>query len=128
MYYCASRLSSEKSNKFNLELQQHLYLNITCCKQKNNPDPNILANCITNGYLLPIEKYMPIQSLSHKQRGFFNKPWIRKCLKICIKTKKKMFKLAKKVMKLELLKNIFLIQIIGKLTVLHIFQFMRLIK
>ena len=94
IYYRRSKLSSDEWKQFNLELKQ--YLNQTCGKQLTNLDPNFLANCITNGYLLLIEKYMPIKSLSRKQKRFFNKPWITNGLKISIKTKNKMFKLTKK--------------------------------
>ena len=70
-----------------------------------NLDPNFLANSITKGYLLLIEKYMPIKSLSRKQKRFFNKPWITNGLKTSIKTKNKMFKLAKKSNETEIIEK-----------------------
>ena len=89
LYYRRSKLSSTEWKKFNFELKRML-------DGKSFFEPNSFAECITNAYHILIEKFMPIRTLSRKQRRFFNKPWITKGLKISIKTKNKMFKLSKK--------------------------------
>ena len=92
IYYRRSKLNPEKWKKFNLELKQ----NLESLSLSDQVDPNSFADHITNVYKALIDKYMPIRTLSRKQRSFFNKPWITKGLKISIKTKNKMFKLSKK--------------------------------
>ena len=92
MFYRRSKLTSEKWEQFNLELKTILRQNIDRGKIV---DPNSAADCIMSTYHSLIEKYMPIKSLSRKQKRFFNKPWITKGIKISIRTKNKMFKLSK---------------------------------
>ena len=51
-----------------------------------------MANCISNTYRYLLDKYMPLQKLSRKERRFFHKPWISKAIKNSIKTKNKLFR------------------------------------
>ena len=94
LYYRRSKLSSCEREKFNSELKQILNQKLNC-NGTIGLDPNSFAENITNAYHVLIEKFMPVRTLSRKQKRFFNKPWITKGLKISIKMKNKMFKLSK---------------------------------
>ena len=94
-FYRRSKLSSQEWTQFNNELKSILREKFAYIKNKKDFNPNIAANLITNAYHILIEKFMPIKTLSRKQRRFFNKPWITKGIKISITTKNKMFKLSK---------------------------------
>ena len=51
----------------------------------NDKCPNEIADKITNTYQSLIEKYMPLEKLSRKQKGFLEKPWITNEIKACIR-------------------------------------------
>lgn len=93
IYYRRSKLSSQEWQQFNDELKSTLRQKLAYIDEA---DPNFSADCITNTYHSLIEKFMPIRTLSRKQKRFFNKPWITKGIRISIKTKNKMFKLSKR--------------------------------
>ena len=95
LYYRRSKLSSSEWENFNSELKQILDQKLNC-NALISLDPNSYAEHITNTYHALIEKFMPVKTLSRKQRRFFDKPWITKGLKISIRTKNKMFQLLKK--------------------------------
>ena len=92
IFYRRSKLSSKQWEQLNTELKSVLRQKFG---QGITLNPNYAADCITITYHSLIEKYMPIKTLSRKQRRFFNKPWITKGIKISIRTKNKMFKMSK---------------------------------
>ena len=92
IFYRRSKLSSKQWEQLNIELKSVLQQKFG---QGITLNPNSAADYITNAYHSLIEKYMPIKTLSRKQRRFFNKPWITKGIKISIRTKNKMFKMSK---------------------------------
>ena len=94
-FYRRSKLSSQEWEQFNIELKYILREKLAYIKNTNDFDQNAAANLIRNAYHHLIEKFMPIKTLSRKQKRFFNKPWITKGLKVSISTKNKMFKLSK---------------------------------
>ena len=66
--YRKSRLSSHEWKQFNNELKSELQKKLACI---DNYDPNFSAYCITYTYHSLIEKFLPIKSLSCKQKRFF---------------------------------------------------------
>ena len=79
VYYRRSKLSSHQWTQFNSELKSILLEKLSLNIDTKKSDLNFCAHCITNAYHLLIEKYMPIKSLSRKQKRFFNKPADYKC-------------------------------------------------
>ena len=92
VFYRRSKLTPEKWQLFNTELKTTLGENLI---RGECHDPNSTADFIMSTYHSLIEKYMPIKTLSRRQKRFFNKPWITKGIKISIRTKNMMFKLSK---------------------------------
>ena len=94
IYYRKSRLSDHEWEHFNKELKYSLSQKLSNCLLVNN-DADTSAEVITQVYLDLIDKFMPQRKLSRKQKRFRNKPWITKGMKVSIKTKNKLFKMAK---------------------------------
>ena len=89
VFYRRSKLTPEKWQLFNTELKTTLGQNLN---RGECLDPNSTADFIMSAYHSLIEKYMPIKTLSRRQKRFFNKPWITNGIKISIRTKNMMFK------------------------------------
>ena len=68
IFYRKSRLSSHEWKQFNDKLKSELQQNLAFI---DNYDPNFSANVITNVYHSLIEKFMPMKTLSRKQKRFF---------------------------------------------------------
>ena len=90
IYRRKSDLSASEWKEFNEELGN--ILNVKLSNQNEEHDANFMANCISNTYRYLLDKYMPLQKLSRKERRYFHKPWISKAIKISITTKNKLFR------------------------------------
>jgi len=89
-----SNISVEKWGQFNEELNSILSEKLT--KNNSNCGANAMAKCITETYQSLLNKYMPLKKLSRKERRYHPKPWITPAIKVSIKKKNKLYKLAKR--------------------------------